>query len=96
MSQETETLGCGYRAPDDDFFCEKYQVWYPVGDCNYRVVHSTFTGCVECFQGRINLRRLRPSPPSAQPGKANLIRFPQRSLPKEQPAETPERAPREG
>jgi hypothetical protein len=46
----------GTRGPDDDFFCHKYQVWYRVEDCVYRGTNKTFTGCVNCFQGRLNIR----------------------------------------
>ena len=48
----------GTRGPDDDFFCHKYQVWYRVEDCVYRGTNKTFTGCVNCFQGRLNIRSL--------------------------------------
>ena len=69
-----------YRAPEDDFFCQKYQVWYPMRDCNLRLLQRTFEGCVNCFQGRVNLRRLhaRPSlPPGSVPRPAcNVLRFP--------------------
>src|SRR5262245_40355888 len=48
----------GTRGPGDDFFCNKYQVWYRMEDCVYRGRHKTFSGCVNCFQGYLNIRRL--------------------------------------
>ncbi len=77
--RQTEPTPCSYRAPDDDFFCEKYGVWYPMRDCNFRVLHRTFDGCVDCFQGRLNLRgprRARGTDVAA--GSQNLIAFPGR------------------
>ena len=58
---ETPAIQCGHRCADDDFFCAKYQVWYPLADCNIRVLHRTYQGCVDCFQGRVNLRQVVPS-----------------------------------
>jgi hypothetical protein len=76
MASEVQGAREGYRAPEDDFFCEKYGVWYPRIDCNYRVANATYEGCVDCFQGRVNLRWLRPGS-RPDPGAANnLIRFP--------------------
>ena len=46
----------GTRGPFDDFFCIKYQVWYRLEDCVYRGVNKTFSGCVNCFQGHLNIR----------------------------------------
>ncbi|HET9480794.1 MAG TPA: hypothetical protein VFP98_03485 [Candidatus Polarisedimenticolia bacterium] len=46
----------GLKGPHDDFFCHKYQVWYRVEDCVYRGRNRTFAGCVNCFQGRLNMR----------------------------------------
>ncbi len=81
MSKKSEAMGCSFRSPEDDFFCEKYGVWYPIGDCNYRVLHRTFEGCVDCFQGRINLRRLGrgPSVPTGSTGhpQGTLLYFPE-------------------
>jgi hypothetical protein len=76
MSDAT-ALVCSHRAPDDDFFCEKYGVWYPLRDCNFRVMHRTYEGCVDCFQGRVNLRRTRTVAAEAA-GPADLLRFPSR------------------
>ena len=79
MLEESEATNGSNRSPEDDFFCVKYGVWYPMRDCNYRVLHRTFEGCVSCFQGRINLRRLHrrtsTSSSSLRPGK--LLLFPE-------------------
>ena len=48
----------GTRGPEDDFFCHKYQVWYRIEDCVYRGRNKTFAGCVNCFQGFLNIRSL--------------------------------------
>ena len=75
MSQ-MEPLGCSHRSPDDDFFCEKYKVWYPMQDCNYRVLHRTFEGCNDCFQGRVNLRPRRAPAQAAPAASLNVLFFP--------------------
>ncbi len=46
----------GTRGPHDDFYCHKFEVWYRVDDCVFRGTHKTFPGCVDCFQGRLNMR----------------------------------------
>jgi len=77
--RQTEPLICSHRAPDDDFICRKYGVWYPMRDCNYRVLHRTFDGCVDCFQGRLNLRgRSGARGTDVAPGSRSLIAFPAR------------------
>lgn len=48
---------CRYRAPEDDFFCLRYQVWYPSVDCAVRTRFRTAPGCANCDQGRFNARR---------------------------------------
>jgi hypothetical protein len=48
---------CSYRDPEDDFFCLRYQVWYPSFDCAFRSKFKTARGCLGCDQGRFNLRR---------------------------------------
>ena len=48
----------GTRGPNDDFYCHKFEVWYRVDDCVFRGTHKTFAGCVDCFQGRLNMRSL--------------------------------------
>jgi hypothetical protein len=73
-------MQCGYRCADDDFFCEKYQVWYALADCNFRVVNRTYDGCVDCFQGRVNLRREVSPAGGGNPHEAGaLLPFPGRS-----------------
>lgn len=47
-----------YRGPRDDFFCWKFQIWYPSEDCVTRHVHKTHRDCAGCFQGRMNLRHI--------------------------------------
>jgi len=49
-----------WRDPEDDFFCLRYRVWYPSVDCAYRTLYRTCPGCLECDQGRFNLKRHRP------------------------------------
>jgi len=46
----------GTRIDGDDFFCHKYQVWYRVEDCVYRGRNRTFSGCIDCLQGYLNIR----------------------------------------
>jgi len=46
-----------FRAPDDDFFCLRFGVWYNSWDCAYRTRFRTCGGCRDCEQGRFNLRR---------------------------------------
>jgi len=73
-------MRCGYRCADDDFFCVKYQVWYPLADCNTRVLHRTYQGCVDCFQGRVNLRQAVPRAEGDAAYRAgSLLRFPDAS-----------------
>jgi hypothetical protein len=52
-------LSCHYRAPEDDFFCLRYQVWYPSFDCAVRTRFRTAPGCLGCDQGRFNHSRHR-------------------------------------
>lgn len=42
---------------EDDFFCLRYQVWYPSFDCAIRTRFVTAPGCSSCDQGRFNLKR---------------------------------------
>lgn len=44
------------RGPHDDFYCWKYQVWYPSRACIFRHSRRTYPACSDCFQGRLNLR----------------------------------------
>jgi hypothetical protein len=48
---------CTVRDPGDDFFCQRYQLWYPSIDCAIRTRYRTSGGCANCDQGRFNLRR---------------------------------------
>ncbi len=43
--------------PGDDFFCLRYSVWYPSLDCAVRTRFRTAQGCLNCEQGRFNLKR---------------------------------------
>jgi hypothetical protein len=45
------------RLPGDDFFCQRYQVWYASMDCALRTRFQTSVGCLQCDQGRFNLKR---------------------------------------
>ena len=45
------------RDHEDDFFCLRFRVWYPSIDCAYRTKFKTCPGCLECEQGRFNLKR---------------------------------------
>ena len=56
MQTSSPAAAVGTRTPQDDFFCHKYRVWYRVEDCVYRGRNKTFAGCVDCFQGRLNIR----------------------------------------
>jgi hypothetical protein len=95
MSTEAQSARAGYRAPEDDFFCEKYEVWYPRSDCNYRVLHATYEGCSGCFQGRVNLRWIRPESRGATGATDNLIPFPTSPAPRERGEGEAESAPQE-
>ena len=55
-AMKQDDLPEGTRGPDDDFFCQKYRVWYRVRDCVYRGTHRTFAGCIDCLQGYVNIR----------------------------------------
>jgi hypothetical protein len=50
-------MRCRHRDPDDDFFCIRYQVWYPSFDCAVRTKFRTSDACRDCEQGRFNLKR---------------------------------------
>jgi hypothetical protein len=47
----------GPRGVDDDFFCLRYRVWYASHDCAVRTRFQTSGGCLQCDQGRFNLKR---------------------------------------
>ena len=55
-TRPTGGVPLGTKGPLDDFFCSKYQVWYPVEACVYRGRNRTFPGCVDCIQGWVNIR----------------------------------------
>jgi hypothetical protein len=46
-----------HREPGDDFYCLRYELWYPSIDCAIRTRYRTAPGCANCDQGRFNLRR---------------------------------------
>ena len=54
-----EVIRCTYRPPDADFYCWKFGVWYNLMDCCDRHYDQTYDGCVDCGQGRNNLRQNR-------------------------------------
>lgn len=56
-ARPVETPADGTRDPGDDFFCLRYQVWYPSYDCAFRTHFRTAPGCSDCEQGRFNLKR---------------------------------------
>lgn len=45
------------RGAEDDFFCLRFGVWYPSFDCAIRTKFRTCGGCLDCDQGRFNLKR---------------------------------------
>lgn len=45
------------RETEDDFHCLRFNVQYPSLDCAYRTKFKTCGGCLNCDQGRFNLRR---------------------------------------
>ena len=55
----SEVESASNRDADDDFFCLRYQVWYPSIDCAFRTLYKTCPGCLDCEQGRFNLKRHR-------------------------------------
>jgi hypothetical protein len=48
-----------HRDPEDDFFCLRFQVWYPSFDCAIRTRYRTCPSCLGCEQGLFNLQRHR-------------------------------------
>ena len=64
VEQDRPAVGaqaCGDPGPGDDFFCLRYQVWYPSFDCAIRTKFRTSAGCLDCDQGRFNYKRHRPA-----------------------------------
>ncbi len=53
----TSRMRCVHRGPADDFFCLRYQIWYPSPECAIRTKFKTSPGCLDCEQGRFNLKR---------------------------------------
>jgi hypothetical protein len=53
----SSTARCTLRDSGDDFFCQRYQLWYPSIDCAIRTRYRTSGGCANCDQGRFNLKR---------------------------------------
>lgn len=45
------------RDPADDFFCLRFHVYYPSFDCAIRTRFRTCPSCLDCEQGRFNLKR---------------------------------------
>jgi len=52
-----ERMRLARREPEDDFFCLRYEIWYPSLDCALRTKFRTSPGCEQCQQGRFNLKR---------------------------------------
>ncbi len=52
-----ERMRLSQREPEDDFFCLRYEIWYPSVDCATRTKFHTSPGCEKCQQGRFNLKR---------------------------------------
>jgi len=50
-------LCSSHRDAEDDFVCLRYGVWYPSIDCAFRTKFRTSAGCLDCDQGRFNLKR---------------------------------------
>lgn len=63
-----ELAAASQRQPGDDFFCLRFGVWYPSYDCALRTKFKTCRGCLQCEQGRFNLKRHSAS--------LRLVRFP--------------------
>ena len=45
------------RSAEDDFYCLRFDVWYPSFDCAVRTRYNTCRACMNCDQGRFNLKR---------------------------------------
>jgi hypothetical protein len=67
--------GTQTRGPRDDFYCWKFQIWYPSEDCIHRHANRTYPACADCFQGRMNLRYVEKGhkPPLVGAPGADLI-----------------------
>lgn len=53
----TDRMQHAHRDPEDDFFCLRFEVWYSSLDCAVRTKFRTCEGCMNCEQGRFNLKR---------------------------------------
>jgi len=49
--------GGGSRDVEDNFYCLRFRVWYPSFDCAIRTRFRTCPSCLDCEQGRFNLKR---------------------------------------
>ncbi|HYV84531.1 MAG TPA: hypothetical protein VFB49_01335 [Patescibacteria group bacterium] len=67
-----EVIRCNYRPSDADFYCWKFGVWYNVMDCCYRHDQRTFEGCIDCGQGRGNLRQNLDRYRARRPGRGSI------------------------
>jgi hypothetical protein len=63
---------CCWPAPEDDFFCLRYRVWYPSLDCAFRTRFQTCPGCRNCEQGRFNYTRHALQIARREPSRAAL------------------------
>jgi len=52
-----DRMRAAQRDPEDDFYCIRFDVWYPSIDCAYRTKFRTSPGCLNCEQGRFNYKR---------------------------------------
>ena len=57
VSRVAPTADLARPEPGDDFFCLRYHIWYPSFDCAVRTKFKTCAGCLNCEQGRFNLKR---------------------------------------
>ena len=64
----------GFRFPEDDFYCWRYQVWYNSLDCAMRTAFRTAPGCRDCPQGDRNLALRRADVSKLHPPRT-IIRF---------------------
>jgi hypothetical protein len=56
VTPRVDGMASDARGPRDDFYCWKFEIWYPSEDCIYRHSNQTYAACTGCFQGRLNLR----------------------------------------
>ncbi len=53
------TQAASHWEAEVDFHCLRYGVPYPSIDCAFRTLYKTCPGCLDCEQGRFNLKRHR-------------------------------------